>query len=245
VGARIAKLCTFLVKKGSQTVRRPFDDWTKTDNLMKRRCNILRLAVLVAMVGSGPTVRAQERVNSKAYADSLPVAGREAWGRHRFGGLLVDVRKQKSGATVTVWDSHGAFLSRRVFTEVEFEAVGGYSGLWLPAVQPLRNTFMIAKHGAYAGRTLLILSDGRLLEHAGGLYFYDDARKRLFLREDTDVDGLITVLDENMNVICASARPEDLRGRRGEHISSPSESQFLCLPELAGVDGKPKTARRK
>jgi len=171
-----------------------------------------------------------ERVQAAKVSSKLP---REAWGLHATGELQVEVVKTDRGATLTVYDWKGGMLSRRAFAEEEFEAVGGYSGLWVPAVQPMRNAFMINKFGAYAGRTLLVRRDGRLLEFPGGMYHCDPAANRLFLREDTDIDGLTTVLEMNEigRIVCASVRPEDLRDTEGKRIRSPSE--FVCLPELA------------
>lgn len=157
----------------------------------------------------------------------------EAWGSHPFGELWVKIKRKGGGATVTVYNRQGVFLSQRTFAQEEFEAVGGYSGLWIPAVQPLTNALLISKFGAYAGRTLLVLQDGRLLEFAGGFYYWDPAANRLFLLEDTDMDGLITVLDADLKVICASSRPQDLYDDTGHPISAPNEFSFIRLPELA------------
>jgi hypothetical protein len=165
-------------------------------------------------------------------------SARVAWGVHRFAALRIQVRKRKSGATVTVYDLRHAVMSQRIFSSEEFEAVGGYSGLWIPEVQPLTNAFLIAKHGGYQGRTLLVLRDGRLLEFAGGPYYYEAASKRLFLHEETDVDelALTTVLNQNLDVICASIRPQDLRDAEGKPISTPNPfTGFICLPELAAT----------
>jgi hypothetical protein len=137
-------------------------------------------------------------------------------------------------------------MSRRVFAKEEFEAVGGYSGLWVPAVQPSNKVFMIHKFGAYAGRTLLILRDGRLLEFPGGLYNYDPTRSRLFLREETDVDPVTTVLDLNAagTIFCASTSLENLCDLGGKRMHLPRD--FICLPELAqktkphNLEDKPK-----
>src|SRR5882724_99797 len=136
---------------------------------------------------------------------------REAWGIHQLGQFLIEVRKRKGGATVTVRNRQGDVLSRRVFSEEEFEAVGGYSGLCILEVQPMPNAFLIMKYGAYAGRALLIDQDGRMLEYPGGLYFYDFKGQRLFLQEVTDVDAVTTVLNGRLKLICASVKVEHLR----------------------------------
>lgn len=163
--------------------------------------------------------------------EATRTVARQAWGTHWFANLNIEIRKHGGGGVVTVYGPRQVLLSRRVFRAEEFEAVGGYSGLWVPATQPLTNAFTLHKFGAYAGRTLLVLREGRLLEFAGGFYSYDRRAKRLLLYEDTDIEPLYTALDENERVICACTRSQDLRDAAGKQIIVPRE--FICLPELA------------
>lgn len=185
------------------------------------------LAIEVLVIG----VRGLAAEAGKLQAQATVMVAREAWGTHRFANLHIEIRRQGRGGVVTIYSPTRALLSRRVFGAEEFEGVGGYSGLWMSATQPLTNAFMLHKFGAYAGLTLLVLRDGRLLEFAGGFYSYDGHAKTLLLCEDTDVDPLYTALDENGHIICASIRPEYLRDAAGKQIVLPRE--FICLPELA------------
>jgi hypothetical protein len=181
----------------------------------------------------GASARLQElKKKEEAYRKEKVASGdgSPADGVYAHGEVMIQVDHRGANSTVSVHAWDGAVLARRVFAEEEFESVGGSARLWVPQDQPVPGLFMISKHGSYAGRSLLITLSGRLLEFPGGAHFYDPTGQLLFLAEQTDTNGLITVLDKNWKVIAASHDPAKLVDLSGKQIACSDVLTFTCWP---------------
>jgi len=185
--------------------------WERTDE--QRAAVRASLAELEATLRAGINRRQARR---------KPGPDRDAAGLRPFGEWMIEVGEDAFGRSVSVYDGRGRLQSRRTFAHDEFEALGGPAGLFVPAQQPLPSAYLIHKYGAYAGVTLLVGPDGRLHEHPGGAHALDAGNRRLFLREETDDAGVITVLDLNLKPIAASSDPASLRDETGSPIAIPA-----------------------
>lgn len=151
------------------------------------------------------------------------------WSTH--GPLAVNIYKDKDErGRLSVYYGQGELVSRRTF---DMEAVGGYSGFFMAADQPLKHWLILTKEGGYDGRTLLInRATGDLVDLPGGSYLIDQRGDYLFSFHHTDVEQLITVYSfGSAEVECASAEPDRLIDRAGKRIVLPDQERVYPAAE--------------
>lgn len=156
----------------------------------------------------------------------------KAAGNYSFGKLTIVIEEAEGRkGQITVFGKDKTIISRRTFADGDLEPVGGYSGLWIPKKQPVPEVFLLTKHGSYDGRTILITERGKMIDLPGGFYFFDAATGRFYSKHESDLEELVTVLEDTLEVAGASADPKSLRDREGKLIRMPAT--FVRLPELA------------
>ncbi|MEO8771208.1 MAG: hypothetical protein ABI402_14030 [Ferruginibacter sp.] len=87
------------------------------------------------------------------------------------------------------------------------DAVGGCSGLFVPAVQPRSDYFIVSKFGDYDGSIIIIDTAGKAIQKKGSVFYISKDKQYLFSSYDSDMPGL-TVYDLNKKKILFSAEIE-------------------------------------
>ncbi len=131
------------------------------------------------------------------YPDSLYQIKTQQAGFYDFKIELIHVHRLKEdglfGCRAWLSITNGSQTVYHEYFEA-IEALGGWAGLFLPEVQPLVNYFFISKYGDYAGRVIILDTDGNLSMIPGGDFSISDDSRYLFTSNFTDIGG-ITVYD--------------------------------------------------
>jgi hypothetical protein len=93
---------------------------------------------------------------------------------------------------------NGKILEQKFY---DIEPLGGCSGLYAPAEQPLKDIFVISKFGDYEGETLIIDTTGKATTISGGSFFVSPDSKFLFSIWDSDVSGVSVYNLTTKNII--------------------------------------------
>lgn len=116
-----------------------------------------------------------------------------------FSGLKIYLTQRRPRS-----NEYGCFAGIKILRDTNviyskifenIEALGGYAGLFVPKKQPLKNYFLINKHGSYNGVQLIIDTSGTVKEMPGGDFFITNDMKYMFVLQDIDGTLPFRVID--------------------------------------------------